>query len=235
MECSVVNKSDYLVIVPARGGSKRLPRKNLLPLAGKPLLNWTIEAAIKSKIGSNVVVSTDDEEIKAIAKAAGADVPFIRSKELAGDAVTTFDVVKDVIERVGEPANVILLQPTSPLRTEHHINEAVALFREKQANAVVSVCQNDHPIEWSNTLPDDGNMDHFITENIRNLRSQDLPVTYRLNGAIYITKTKVLLEECSFFAREKSFAFLMQRDVSVDIDEMIDFELAKLILKVRDK
>jgi len=221
---------DYLVVIPARGGSKRLPRKNLLPLAGKPLIQWTIEAAKKSIVGSNVVVSTDDEEIATIARSAGADVPFLRPKELAGDSVTTIDVIKDVIYRLGISDNIVLLQPTSPLRTEQHINEAVALFEEKQANAVVSVCEIDHPVEWSNSLPNDHNMDNFISNDVRNIRSQDLPTRYRLNGAIYIAKTKVLLKESSFLIGKGSFAYPMKRNVSVDIDDKTDFFFAEALM-----
>ena len=219
----------FLGIVPARGGSKRLPRKNMLNLCGKPLIAWSIEAALKSKYISKVVVSSDDEEILNISSNFGADI-IKRPYELANDTATTFDAIKHTINNLEKYDYIVLLQPTSPLRNEKHIDEAIELLEEKQADAIVSVCEMDHSPLWSNTLPEDGNMRGFLREEILNKRSQDLEKYYRLNGAVYICKTDKLLENKSFFLKDNIFAYIMDRKSSIDIDEEIDFEIAKVLI-----
>ena len=192
-----MNKT-FLAIIPARGGSKRLPRKNLLDLCGKPLIAWSIEAALKSKYISKVIVSSDDEEILNIAKEYKAD--FIkRPDELASDTATTFDTLKHTLENVEKYDYVVLLQPTSPLRTEKHINEAIELLEEKNADAIISVCEMEHSPLWSNTLDENLDITNFLRDEVLNKRSQDLPKYYRLNGAIYICKTDKLLQNKGFF------------------------------------
>ena len=223
-----MNKT-FLAIIPARGGSKRLPRKNILDLCGKPLISWSIEAALKSKYISKVVVSSDDEEILNISSNFGADI-IKRPYELANDTATTFDAIKHTIDNLEKYDYIVLLQPTSPLRNEKHIDEAIELLEEKQADAIVSVCEMDHSPLWSNTLPEDGNMRGFLREEILNKRSQDLEKYYRLNGAIYICKTDKLLENKSFFLKDNIFAYIMDRKSSIDIDEEIDFEIAKVLI-----
>ena len=223
-----MNKT-FLAIIPARGGSKRLPRKNILDLCGKPLISWSIEAALKSKYISKVVVSSDDEEILNISSNFGADI-IKRPYELANDTATTFDTVKHTIDNFENYDYIVLLQPTSPLRNEKHIDEAIELLEEKQADAIVSVCEMDHSPLWSNTLPEDGNMRGFLREEILNKRSQDLEKYYRLNGAVYICKTDKLLENKSFFLKDNIFAYIMDKKNSIDIDEEIDFEIAKVLI-----
>ena len=225
-----MNKT-FLVIIPARGGSKRLPRKNLLDLCGKPLIAWSIEAALKSKYISKVIVSSDDEEILNIAKEYKAD--FIkRPDELASDTATTFDALKHTLENVEKYDYVVLLQPTSPLRTEKHIDEAIELLKEKNADAIISVCEMEHSPLWSNTLDEDLNMSNFLRDEVLNKRSQDLPKYYRLNGAIYICKTDKLLQNESFFLKENIYAYKMNKKHSVDIDEEIDFIIAREIKRL---
>ena len=223
-----MNKT-FLAIIPARGGSKRLPRKNILDLCGKPLISWSIEAALKSKYISKVVVSSDDEEILNISSNFGADI-IKRPYELANDTATTFDAIKHTINNLEKYDYIVLLQPTSPLRNEKHIDEAIELLEEKQADGIVSVCEMDHSPLWSNTLPKDGNMRGFLREEILNKRSQDLEKYYRLNGAVYICKTDKLLENKSFFLKDNIFAYIMDRKSSIDIDEEIDFEIAKVLI-----
>ena len=225
-----MNKT-FLAIIPARGGSKRLPRKNILDLCGKPLISWSIEAALKSKYISKVVVSSDDEEILNISSNFGADI-IKRPYELANDTATTFDTVKHTIDNFENYDYIVLLQPTSPLRNEKHIDEAIELLEEKQADAIVSVCEMDHSPLWSNTLPKDGNMRGFLREEILNKRSQDLEKYYRLNGAIYICKTDKLLENKSFFLKDNIFAYIMDRKSSIDIDEEIDFLFAERVIEL---
>ena len=220
----------FLGIIPARGGSKRLPRKNMLDLCGKPLIAWSIEAGLNSKYIDKVVVSSDDDEILNISSNFGAET-IKRPVELASDTATTFDAIKHTIENVEKYDYIVLLQPTSPLRNAKHIDEAIELLEIKNADAVVSVCEMDHSPLWSNTLPNDGNMRGFLREEILNKRSQDLEKYYRLNGAIYICKTEKLLEEKGFFLKDNIFAYVMDRESSVDIDEEIDFKIAEVILK----
>ena len=224
-----MNKT-FLAIIPARGGSKRLPRKNLLDLCGKPLIAWSIEAALKSKYISKVIVSSDDEEILNIAKEYKAD--FIkRPDELASDTATTFDALKHTLENVEKYDYVVLLQPTSPLRSEKHIDEAIELLKEKNADAIISVCEMEHSPLWSNTLDENLDMSNFLRDEVLNKRSQDLPKYYRLNGAIYICKTDKLLENKGFFLKENIYAYKMNKKHSVDIDEEIDFIIAEKLMQ----
>ena len=225
-----MNKT-FLAIIPARGGSKRLPRKNILDLCGKPLISWSIEAALKSKYISKVVVSSDDEEILNISSNFGADI-IKRPYELANDTATTFDAIKHTINNLEKYDYIVLLQPTSPLRNEKHIDEAIELLEEKQADAIVSVCEMDHSPLWSNTLPKDGNMKNFLRDEVLNKRSQDLEKYYRLNGAVYICKTDKLLENKSFFLKDNIFAYIMDRKSSIDIDEEIDFLFAQKVIEL---
>ena len=227
------NNTTFLAVIPARGGSKRLPRKNVLDLSGKPLIAWTIEAAQKSKYIDNVIVSSDDDEILEISKKSEVDI-IKRPDILASDTATTFDAIKHTIESVEKKYDyIVLLQPTSPLRTEKHIDEAIALLQKNNANAVISVCEMDHSPLWSNVLPNNNDMSCFLKDEVINKRSQDLEKYYRLNGAIYICKTTKLLKEGSFFLKENIFAYVMDRKSSIDIDEEIDFELAKTVFKFR--
>jgi CMP-N,N'-diacetyllegionaminic acid synthase len=221
------NKS-FLAIIPARGGSKRLPRKNILNLAGKPLIAWSIEAGLNSEYIDKVVVSSDDDEILNISKKFGADI-IKRPNELASDTATTFDTIKHTIDNLEKYDYIVLLQATSPLRNEKHIDEAIELLENKKADAVISVCEMDHSPLWSNILPEDLSMKNFLREEVLNKRSQDLEKYYRINGAIYICKTEKLLENKGFFIKENIFSYIMDRSSSIDIDEKIDFEFAVFI------
>ncbi|MCM0147570.1 acylneuraminate cytidylyltransferase family protein [Photobacterium galatheae] len=227
-------KEKILAIIPARGGSKRLPDKNIKKMHGFPLIEWTIQAAIDSKVFEHVIVSTDSEKIAEIAKNAGADVPFLRPADLSGDEAKSNDVILHAINFLEENHlhfdSIALLQPTSPLRTAKHIQEAFKLKQLKQADAVISVCPCEHSPLWANSLPDDLSMDLFLNESIINKRSQDLPVHYRLNGAIYIIKKDLFLESKSFFSTKNSFAYIMDTKSSIDIDEELDFIMAETIL-----
>ena len=219
----------FLAIIPARGGSKRLPRKNVLELAGKPIIGWSIEAGLQSQYIDKVIVTSDDNEILNIAKQFGSDI-IKRPEKLSSDTATSFDAIKHTIENIEPYDYIILLQPTSPLRTAKQIDEAIQLLDEKNANAIVSVCEMDHSPLWSNTLNNSLSMQNFLQEELLNKRSQELDIFYRLNGAIYICKTNKLLEEESFFLKDKIFAYVMDRESSIDIDEEIDFKIAKVLI-----
>ncbi len=223
---------NILGLIPARGGSKGLPRKNIKPLLGKPLVAWTIEQALASKYLDRVVVSTDDKEIVEISRKYGAEVPFLRPEELATDEAKSIDVVLHAISWVEEndkPYDLLmLLQLTSPLRTEEDIDRAIELLFEKGTSAIVSVCEVEYHPYWSNVLPADGCMKDFIKPEVINKRRQELSPFYRLNGAIYLAYCHYLKQEKSFFG-DKTFAYIMPRERSIDIDEEIDFILAEIL------
>jgi pseudaminic acid cytidylyltransferase len=229
----MINNKKVLAIIPARGGSKRLPRKNILPLAGKPLIAWTIEAALESCIFDDVIVSTDDDEIAEVSSSFGARVPFIRPGHLANDTASSVDVIKHALLWFqGKGINftdVVLLQATSPLRNSNDIKEAFDIYSQKKASSVLSVCEVDHPTYWCNTLDASLSMNDFIKENESKSRSQDFDKEYRLNGAIYILNVdKFLMMENTIL--KPSFASVMPRTRSIDIDEDIDFKIAQCIL-----
>lgn len=228
----MLNKKKFLAIIPARGGSKRLPRKNILELCGKPLIAWSIEAGQKSKYIDKVVVSSDDGEILDIAKKFEADV-LRRPNNLATDTSTTFDVIKHILDNIEGFDYIVLLQPTSPLRDENHIDMAIKLLQDKNADAVISVSETDHNPLWSNTLDDSLSMKNFLKDEVLNKRSQDLAKYYRLNGSIYICETKKLLSEKSLFLKENIYAYKMNRQSSIDVDEEIDLKIAETFMMTK--
>lgn len=224
-----------LAVIPARGGSKRLPNKNIKVLCSKPLISWSIDAGLKSKYIDKLIVSTDSDEIAKVSKKSGADVPFIRPDYLATDSASSFDVIKHSIEFLGNKGEhfdyIVLLQPTSPLRTTADIDLAIEELFSKKANSVTSVCEVDHSPLWSNTLPKNHSMNNFIRKSARGKNSQELKTYYRINGAVYVCLIKSLLEEKSFISKSKSFAYVMDKKKSVDIDTELDFIIAETILK----
>ena len=225
-------EKSFLAIIPARGGSKRLPRKNILDLNGKPLIAYSIEAGLKSHYIDEVIVSSDDDEILTISKQYGAST-IKRPGELATDTATSFDAIAHTVANTKKYDYVVLLQPTSPLRNEKHIDEAIALLELKNADAIVGVCEMDHSPLWSNTLDESLSLEGFLRDEVLDKRSQDLETYYRINGAIYICKTERLLEEKSFFLKRNIFAYVMDRKYSIDIDEEIDFKFAEILIQER--
>jgi len=222
-----------LAIIPARGGSKRLPKKNLLPLGDKPLIAWSIDEAKKSKYIDTLIVSTDSKEIQEVARAFGADTPFLRPSELAADETRSIDVVIHALNFYGKDRYdcVILLQPTSPLRDIEDIDSAIEYFFQKEATSVIGVCEVEHSPLWSNTLDENRSMDNFLDAKYNNSRSQDLPVYYRINGAFYMSKSDSVLQNETFFVTNNIYAYIMSQEHSVDIDTYIDFTTAEAILK----
>ncbi len=231
-----MNNSETLVIIPARGGSKRLPRKNVKRLAGKPLICWTIEAALKANLDAKIVVTSDDDEILGIADAYKSKGVYERKRpeNLATDTASTIDVIIDTIESEKELGNnhqtVILLQPTSPLRNEDDIRNAFCLYNDTEKNSgrdtVVSVCEVDHPTAWVGSVREDMS---FQGTKLLNKRSQDYEKEYRLNGAIYVASVVQLLEIQSLFT-EKLIGSIMPRVRSIDIDEEVDFKICEGLL-----
>ncbi len=233
------NQSPYIAIIPARGGSKRLPGKNMMLIGGKPLIGWTIEAAIQSGVFSRVVVSTDSWEIAVMAAQFGAEVPFMRPPELALDDTPSIEVLIHAANELmsGKEthySHLACLQPTSPLRTAENIREAIKLLEEKQADAIISVCKSEHSPLWCNTLADSLSLDGFIPESIQKTPSQQLPAYYRLNGALYICNISRMIAERTLFLKTVAFAYIMSRKDSIDIDDQVDFDLAAIYLGHRE-
>jgi N-acylneuraminate cytidylyltransferase/CMP-N,N'-diacetyllegionaminic acid synthase len=225
-----------IALIPARGGSKGLPGKNIRELAGRPLLAWSIEAARQSRFVDHVAVSTDNREIADVAEAAGGKVPFLRPAHLATDDASSFDALIHALDWYDGKGNdfdlVVWLQPTSPLRTGEDIDQAIELYFEKEAEAIVSVCETDHHPWWSNVLPDDACMADFLRPEVLNTNRQDLPLHYRLNGALYIGSPGFLRDRQSFFG-DLTFAYIMPKERSIDIDDIFDFKLAEFLLSAK--
>lgn len=220
-----------VAIIPARSGSKGLLDKNIKLLNGKPLMAYTIESAINSNIFDEVMVSTDSIKYAKIAENFGATIPFMRSTENASDIASSWDTVEEVLleyEKKGKFFDdFCLLQPTSPLRTAEDIQNAYRIFNEKNAIAVVSVCECEHSPLWCNTLGDDMELNEFI--NPQNyLQRQKLKKFYRINGAIYIVGRKEFQKD-QFIYREGSFAYIMSQNRSIDIDNLLDFKIAEVL------
>lgn len=220
-----------IAIIPARGGSKGLPGKNIKLLNGKPLIAYTIEAAKQSKSITRIIVSTDDQNIADVALEYGAEIPFLRPIHLATDDALAIDVLKYTIERLDEEQNAIeefiVLQPTSPLRTALNIDDAIGMFKEKKADSVISYCKEHHPIRWHKYITEEGKFENIFEETLQN-RQLEKP-TYFPNGAIYIYKTKII--NAGKYYTENSFAYIMERENSIDIDDIQDFEYAEFLLK----
>lgn len=228
----MIGDKKVLAIIPARGGSKRLPRKNILPLGAEPLIKWTIDAAKDCQYIDRFIVSTEDSEIAEVSKKEGADVPFLRPDYLAEDSTTTLDVVLHLLNKLEEKGEhydyIVLLQPTSPLRTAKHIDAAFQQLIETNQRAIVSVCEAEHHPLWCNTLPENKTMSSFLNKEVHNKRSQDLPTYYRLNGAIYICLIPLLKAEKTFLPSVDCSAYIMLQEDSIDIDTKSDFDRAEL-------
>ena len=223
------NNPTFFSIIPARGGSKRLPNKNILPLAGKPLICYTVEASLQTNRIQKTIVTTDSDQIINTVKNYDIDI-IKRPDSLATDTATTNDVILHVLSTLqNQPDFIILLQPTSPLRNARHINEAIDLLLSRNADAVISVCEMDHSPLWANTLPENLSMVNFLHDEIKNKRSQDLPTYYRINGAIYICRTDSFMRDHTLFLSNNMFAYVMPKEYSIDIDEAYDLMVAEAL------
>lgn len=232
---------EILGVIPARGGSKGVPRKNIYPLAGKPLLSHTIEAAKRSSMLSRVVVSTEDSEIAELAHSERCEV-IPRPVELAQDDTPMAPVVRHVLDSLAikehyHPEIVVILQPTAPLRRAEHIDESLNFLLERGAASVVSVSTvpgHYHP-DWQLLVEDDGGLKTFSGHLLDQLhvRRQDLSLTYTRNGAIYAFRTDKFLENNSLYT-SPCLAYIMETDFSVNLDFEEDFWLAEKYLHERE-
>lgn len=224
-----------IAVIPARSGSKGLKDKNIKNLAGKPLMVYSIEAALKSGIFDEIMVSTDSEKYASIAREYGASVPFMRSAETSTDKASSWDTVREVLrnyEAYGKVFDsVTLLQPTSPLRNAFDIREAYQIFESKKAKAVVGVCEMEHSPLWSNILPDDDSLKGFLRPEVLSGR-QSLENYYRINGAVYIYRLDDYKKLQFSLYDENSFAYRMPVRRSIDIDTEVDFVIAECLMKI---
>jgi CMP-N,N'-diacetyllegionaminic acid synthase len=226
-----------LAVITARGGSKGIPNKNLAPVAGKPLIYWTITAARNARRLDRTIVTTDSEEIARVATELGVSAPFIRPAELATDEATSVAAIAHALQWLDRnedyrPDFVMCLQPTSPLRTADDIDAAIGLALSRDAESVVGVSPAPQHPYWTYRLDDEGCVTDFFQLDKAYNRRQDLPAASASNGAIYLTATSTVLEKGSLCG-EKTYAYVMPSERSLDVDSPWDLHLADLILRDR--
>lgn len=224
---------NIIAIIPARGGSKGIPQKNIRLLNGKPLIYYTIIEALKSKHLGRIIVSTEDEEVAQISKEYGAEV-IARPAELAQDDTPSLPVYQHVIKYLEEiegfsPDIVVVLQPTSPLRTTEDIYEAIQKFLSTGCDSVVSICEVEHPPNWMYTLKRD-RLIPLIGGRQKITRRQDAPAIYRLNGAVYVTRKDIIMKENRVMGNDTR-AYIMTPERSIDVDTELDLKLAELVIR----
>jgi len=226
---------NILAVIPARGGSKNIPRKNITEVNGKPLISYTIGAALEADFLTDIVVSTEDQEIAQISKELGAQVPFIRPLSIASDDAQSFPVIEHALHfmekaRGFEYDAIIMLQPTSPLRTSKHINDSINLFNSNKCDSVVSIVSvgGNHPLRMKRL---EGNqMVNYIDQGFWNMKPrQDLPNVYIRNGAIYLIRRDVIIEQSQLIGNQ-CLGYVMNDIESINIDTPIDLMVAELLL-----
>jgi len=219
-----------LAIIPARGGSKGIPRKNIKPLMGEPLVGWSIDAAKQASCIDRIIVSTEDEEVASVARGLGADIPFMRPAELAADETPSIYPVLHAIEQLPEYDWVLLLQPTSPLRTHADIEAIWQLCQDRNSPSAVSVTEvGKHPY-WMYQSDAAHRLEPFIKGRPDVLRRQDLPAAYALNGALYLARTDWLLEQENFIGPE-TLGYIMPSERSVDLDTPQDWRWVEFLIE----
>lgn len=225
---------EILALIPARGGSKRIPQKNIKIFSGNPLLAYTVKASLNSSLLTRVVLTTDDEEIRKIGLSMGLEAPFLRPKELAEDDTPSLPVIMHAVKFLEENENyrpdiIVILQTTSPLRTSTHIDDAVKIFLESKADSLVSVTEVPHNMNPYSVmkLQKNGTIKPFLKYDENNNLSQKKPVFYARNGAaIYICTYNCLLKKKSLYG-EKIVPFFMSKEESFDIDDDVDWKIAE--------
>jgi len=230
----MLKHNKIIALIPARGGSKRLPDKNIRLLQGKPLISYTIKAALQTRLVDRVIVTTDSAKIASVARRHGADIPFIRPKKLASDTAKTIDVLLHAVRYVEKtdqhPDIIVLLQPTSPFTQPKDIEHAIKTLRATKTNSCVSMCSvSEHP-EWMFTI----HRHHaypFIKSNNLQKRSQELSKLYTLNGAVYAIRTDFLMQQKKIIDTKSLSSIIMPRERSVDIDTAYDFAIAQTMIK----
>lgn len=222
-----------IAIIPARGGSKGLPGKNIRDFCGKPLICHSIKAALEARCIDRVLVSTDDAEIARIAGEAGAEIPFLRPTALATDTARAVDVYNHLLDWLEGQGTAVesfcVLLPTAPLRQARHIDEAGDLFLENCADSVLSITTYDHPIEWAlSTSADKRIAQIFPEESMKN--RQDFRQAFRPNGAIYLFSTAFFRQGRGYYG-PNSYGYYMDPDFSIDIDTALDMKIAEVLYR----
>lgn len=222
---NIAKSMRVLGVIAARGGSKGVPRKNVHPIKGLPLIAWTILAAKQSRYLGRVVVSSDDSEIISVAKQYGGEAPFVRPDELATDEAGAAEVVTHAIQALEDRYDlVVLLQPTSPLRTGSDIDAAIDLLVSTDAPSVMSVCRVDKSPYWMYTLRPDGSLTALFDTVDRPARRQDAPPVYMPNGAVYVVRCEQFMADRTF-VYDSTRALVMPTWRSIDVDTPLDFEM----------
>ncbi len=229
----MINNKKILAIIPARGGSKGVPHKNIKEINDRPLISYTIEEAINSRYIDKLIVSTEDKSIAEISRKYGAEVPFLRPRELALDETPGIDPILHAVKCLKDKGcnfdYVMCLQCTSPFRKYYQIDESIKSLYDEDADSIVSVCESEITPYWMKKIKD-GRLKNFMDESIFYARRQDIPKTYRLNGAIYLAKTGILLDIKNWYT-ENTLPYVMDEISSIDIDNMIDFKFAEFLMK----
>lgn len=226
----MIEGKTVLAIIPARGGSKGIARKNIRYLGGKPLIAWAIEAAKKSKYIDRLILSSDDVEIIEVAKGFGCDAPFVRPSELAQDDSPGIDPVLHAMDNLSKEYDyVALLQPTSPLRNEDDIDGCLEMCVNANSQSCVSVAETKHNPYWMYHLDKDSILVPLFESGKEYTRRQELPKVYAINGAVYVAEFHWLRAEKKFIG-ENTLAYIMPEERSVDIDSEADLELLEQLL-----
>lgn len=233
----MIAELNVLALIPARGGSKGLPGKNLRPLCGRPLVQWSIDTALACSKIDSVIVSTDDEKIAELALLAGAEVPFLRPQELSGDTATSIEVVihaLDFLENTGRRFDVvILLEPTSPLRDMQDIDLALQHLVDAKASSIVSVCRAEatHPAFMFKTTSH-GRLKPFLSSPPTSLRRQQIEPVFYLDGSLYASRVKALRTKKSFYHND-TIAHEVSKWKAIEIDDIEDFQMTEAIIRYR--
>lgn len=227
---------DVLVVIPARGSSRGIPRKNARPFLGRPLLAWAVEAACESGVADRVVVSTDDEELAEIGRAAGAEVPFLRPAELATDDAPTAPAIAHAVEQLGwSGRHVVILEPTSPARRPFHLREAVGLLARTGADSLASVSPIPHHFVPSKALAllPDGTIEGVTGTPIVEMRHarQDLEQVFAFDGVVFACRTELLRRAPATIWGERVLGYRVDRRYAIDLDEPDDWEPAEARLR----
>jgi N-acylneuraminate cytidylyltransferase len=225
----MIDQKKVLAVILARGGSKGLPRKNVLDCAGKPLIAWTIEAGEAARYVDRLILSSDDDEIMRVAEDYGCEVPFQRPRDLAEDESTSMDALLHALEQLPEYDYVVLLQPTSPLRIAEDIDACIEKMHKKKAPTCVSVTKTDKPPEWMYTKESGDRLAPILPKNDQVTRRQEATPTYVLNGAVYVADIAWLYEHTSFL-HEETVAYVMPPNRSEDVDTRLDLEWLRFVI-----
>ncbi len=235
----LLNEESMLAIIPARGGSKEIPGKNIKRLCGKPLIVFTIEAAKAAKLVDRIILSSDDPDIAKIACRYGVEIPFMRPSHLAQDDSLAIDNYIYTVDKLNTESSeqydeFVVLHPTSPLRIAADIDNAIKLFHEKNADSVLSFCEASHPPVWAKKIDPSGVLKDYFNIKSGNKNRQELEKAYMPNGAIYVFKLSLLKNYYSYQSAN-TYAFIMPPERSIDIDTNLDFEFAEFLVRKNEK